>query len=175
LASGYPVLVPPEILQYFAFGYWLAVVGQGAGSACVVSAGDHLVGSCGLVKDFKQAGGDLLALLWVVLQHQGCVSDFCQDSGGVVKIALLVFAGEAAQRIECGLGCCFGVNNVLCEHGLGSSYSQRIQHRAAAACSHSVSVWQSYGIALFAAAAAITSKAAAVIVFSAVMVWAPVV
>jgi hypothetical protein len=53
LASGYPVLVPPEILQYFAFGYWLAVVGEGAGAACVVGAGYHLVGSCGLVKDFE--------------------------------------------------------------------------------------------------------------------------
>jgi hypothetical protein len=168
-------LIASEILQYFAFGYWLAVVGEGAGAACVVGAGYHLIGSCGLVKDFKQAGGDLLALLWVVLQHHGCVSDFAKNPGGVVKIALLVFVGEAAQRIECLLGCVFGVNDVLCEHGFGSSYSQRIQHRAASACSHSVSVLQSYGIALFAAAAAITSKAAAVIVFSAVMVWAPVV
>jgi hypothetical protein len=116
----------------------------------------------------------LLALFWVVLQHHGCVSDFAKNPGGVIKIALLVFAGEAAQCIECLLGGVFGVNNVLCEHGLGSSYSQRIQHRAASACSHSVSVLQSYGIALLAAAAAITSKAAAVIVLNAVMWFAPV-
>jgi hypothetical protein len=96
LASGDPVLIASEILQYFAFGYWLAVVGEGTNAPGVVGAGDHLVGSCGLVKDFKQAGGDLLALFWVVLQHHGCVSDFAKNPGGVIKIALLVFAGEAA-------------------------------------------------------------------------------
>jgi hypothetical protein len=45
LAPGYPVLVSPEILQYFTGAHWLAVVGEGAGSACVVGAGYHGSGS----------------------------------------------------------------------------------------------------------------------------------
>jgi hypothetical protein len=84
-----------------------------------------------------------LALVGVVAHDDCGVSDFCQDSGGVVKIALLVSGGEAAHCIKCGLGCVFGVNDVLCKHGLGSGYWQRIQHRAASAASHSVSVLQS--------------------------------
>jgi len=45
LASGYPVLVAPEILENFALGYWLAVVGKGASAAGVVGAGYHGSGS----------------------------------------------------------------------------------------------------------------------------------
>jgi hypothetical protein len=233
-SSVYAVGIASKVLQGCPCFDWLAVAGEGAGGACVVGAGYHGLGS--LVEQFEQACGYVLLLVGVVAHDDCGVPDFGQDSGGVVKIALLVLAGEAAHCIECGLGCVFGVYDVLRKHGLGSgwflksgsrvnvancgandadmvachfwvaylsekpnqalrrsghisggvvafaavchgvgsSYSQRIQHRAAAACSHSVSVWQSYGIALLAAAAAITSRAAAVMVFSAVMLWAPV-
>jgi hypothetical protein len=48
LASDDAVLVAPEIFEYFPGVYGLAVVGEGAGSACVVGTGDHGLGSCGL-------------------------------------------------------------------------------------------------------------------------------
>jgi hypothetical protein len=45
--AGYAVLVTPEGFENFPGVYWLAVVGEGAGSACVVCAGNHGLGSCG--------------------------------------------------------------------------------------------------------------------------------
>jgi hypothetical protein len=113
LASGYPVLVPPEIFQYFPGGHGLAVVGESAGSACVVGAGYHDGGSCGLFEKFKQTGGYVLALVGVVAHDDCGVSDFGQYAGGVVKIALLVFVGKCAQRIKCGLCGGLGVNDEL--------------------------------------------------------------
>jgi hypothetical protein len=45
LASGHAVLVSPEVFEDLPGAHWVAVVGEGAGSACVVGAGDHGLGS----------------------------------------------------------------------------------------------------------------------------------
>jgi hypothetical protein len=53
LASGHAVLVAPKVFEDFPGVHWLAVVGEGAGSACVVGAGDHGLGSFGCGGGYK--------------------------------------------------------------------------------------------------------------------------
>jgi hypothetical protein len=57
-------LIASEIFKNFALGYWLAVVGEGAGSAGVVGAGDHGLGSFGCGGCYKLApAGDCCAVV----------------------------------------------------------------------------------------------------------------